>query len=91
MSKLDAIIDAYPGEEFLRADGFDEAIIGVDVNSMRLVYSMARMLVILASTGMDSEEAIEYLEFNVLDAYMGEKTPVYVDDVAEEQDDYLYN
>jgi hypothetical protein len=27
---------------------------------------------------MSSDDAMEYLDFNVLGAYMGEKTPIYV-------------
>ena len=32
---LDIIVEAYPDEEILKADGFDEAIIGIDDHSMR--------------------------------------------------------
>jgi len=35
---LEEIIEMFPEEEFLTADGFDGAIVGVEPNSMRLVY-----------------------------------------------------
>jgi hypothetical protein len=35
---LETIIEAHPDTEFLIADGFDEAIIGVDTKSERLIY-----------------------------------------------------
>jgi hypothetical protein len=34
--------------------------------------------------GMSHEEALEYFDYNVKGAYMGEKTPVWVDDMMYE-------
>ena len=78
--KLEEIIERYPDEEFLTADGFDDAIIGVEPNSMRLIYDRDKMIGIL----IDDEElteidAIEYLEFNTWNAYVGEKTPLFIE------------
>ena len=76
---LEEIIERYSDEEFLTADGFDSAIIGVDEKSMRLVYSKKKILEILvAEHEMDELEAIEYYDFNIVGAYMGEKTPIYM-------------
>ena len=30
--------------------------------------------------GMSDEEAVEYAEFNVFSLYLGDKTPIFVDD-----------
>lgn len=65
--------------EALRADGFNDCIIGTDYKKLRVVYSIERMLqVMIARDGMSMEEAIEYFDFNIGGAYMGEMTPVYV-------------
>ena len=77
---IDSIIEKYPDESFLKADGFDEAIIGVDNKSMRLVYSVSKCIEILCRD-MNEEDAIEYFEYNVSGAYMGEKTPIWCDDI----------
>jgi len=46
-----------------------------------LVYSKKKMAYILRDRdNMDVEEAIEYLDFNVLGAYIGERTPIVVED-----------
>jgi len=45
--KLESILENYPDESFLKADGFDEAVIGVDENSMRLIYSVSKCIEIL--------------------------------------------
>jgi hypothetical protein len=63
----------------LTADGFDDAIIGIA--SERVVYSRTKCIEILMKRdGMDYLEAMEYFDFNVEGAYMGEKTPIWVDD-----------
>ena len=66
-------------EEPLRADGFNQAIIGNEYNTNRVVYSIERMLQILIDRdGMSMEEAIEFFNFNIGGAYVGEMTPMYV-------------
>jgi hypothetical protein len=62
-------------------DGFDNAILGVDVDSQRIVYSKSKMVETLTLNGLDEEEAVEFLEFNTWCAYMGEHTPIYVEDM----------
>lgn len=73
---VNAIFDAYPSEYFIKADGFDDAIIGVDENYMRLIYSVSKCIEILM-INMDYDDAIEYFYYNMKDAYVGEKTPIW--------------
>ena len=73
---LEDILEYYPEEEILKADGFDDAIIGIDWNNMRLIYSVKKCIDILAED-MSEEEAIEYFEYNIGSAYVGEKTPIW--------------
>ena len=78
---LDKIVEWFPEDELLVADGFDDAIIGVDSNSVRLIYSVSKCIEIL-SKDMDEVEAVEYFDFNVRGSYVGDKTPIwYVDDL----------
>lgn len=75
---LHQIIDEYPDATFLKADGFDDAIIGVDVMSMRLIYSVDQCIkILMARDGMSDDEADEFFEFNVAGSYMGEQTPIW--------------
>jgi hypothetical protein len=76
---IDKILEWFPEDEILKADGFDDAIIGIDDSSMRLIYSVSKCIEIL-SQDMDEEDAIEYFEFNVAGAYVGEKTPIWCRD-----------
>jgi hypothetical protein len=43
------------------------------------VYSRNECIKIMVKEGVDEEEAIEYLEFNTFSAYVGEKTPIWVE------------
>jgi hypothetical protein len=81
MKLLERIIEVYPDEQFLKADGFDDAIIGVDEKSMVLIYSVSKCIDILSIEMRSVEEAIEYFSFNVSGAYMGEKTPIWCQDL----------
>lgn len=74
---LELIIESYPDEEFLKADGFDDAIIGVDEMTMRLIYSVTKCIDILMAEGLTEDDAIEFFDFNVGGAYVGEKTPIW--------------
>jgi hypothetical protein len=77
---LEIIIENYQDEEILKADGFDNAVIGIDTNSMRLIYSVQKCIEVLKEEGMDEIDAVEYFEYNVLGAYVGEKTPIWCND-----------
>ena len=82
MKRIDIITEAYPEIEFLQADGFDDAIIGTtDSNyDFKLIYSRKKCIEILMSQDMSEEEANEYFDFNVAGSFMGEQTPIWVDD-----------
>lgn len=75
---LEEILNEYPEESFLKADGFDDAVIGLEHLNMKLVYDMDKMIKILENQGMSYEESVEYLEFNTWTAYMGEQTPLFI-------------
>ncbi len=69
--------------EALRADGFDEAIVGVVqcFNKQLLCYSTAKILTIMMERdGMSELEALEYFNFNIVGAYVGAYTPVFLQD-----------
>jgi len=73
---LDKILEWCPEEEIIKADGLDDAIIGIDINDYRLIYSVSKCIEILKKE-MDEEEAVEYFDYNVVNSYIGEKTPIW--------------
>lgn len=79
-SNLDELIDRLD-EDALKADGFDDCVMGVasrcgtpDV----LAYDVEKIILKLMLDGMTREEAEEYFEFNIVGAYVGEYTPVFI-------------
>ena len=79
---LSVLESDYP--ETLKADGFDDAIIGVaegwfgQSNHCVICYDYEKCAEILVEQGMSEEDAEEYLQFNTTSAYVGEYTPVFL-------------
>jgi formylmethanofuran dehydrogenase subunit E len=72
-------------EECLTADGFDDALVGCTYGAnVVAVYDINKMVEILMQEGTDYEDAVEFLDYNVVGAYLGEKTPLYVNFVTQE-------
>lgn len=61
---------------FLKADGLDDAIIGVEEKTMVLIYSVSKCLEILQKE-MSEEDALDHFNFNIFGSYVGEKTPIW--------------
>ena len=78
---LKAIVENFSDEEILKADGFDNAVIGIDEHSMRLIYSVKKVIKILIKEGMTEEDAFEHIDYNIGGAYVGEKTPIWCYDI----------
>ena len=69
----------------IKADGFDDAIIGPaliwrDNGQLEvLVYDAEKIReILMGRDGMTSEEAREFIEFNVEGAYVGPNAPIFV-------------
>lgn len=78
------IADNWPDEEILLADGLDPALIGFSADSpasrMRAIYDYDACLTQLLITNPEwlPEDAQEWLDYNVLGAYVGDTTPLFV-------------
>lgn len=69
-------------ESVVLMDNFDEALIGLSqrINEPLLaVYSWEKMIdVCVARDGMSYEDAIEYIDYNCIGAWIGDQTPIIV-------------
>jgi hypothetical protein len=76
------LVEQFPDEEFLLADGFEDAFVGVVYGKGRealTCYDQQRCLdTLIKRDGMTEEEASEFFSFNVDDAWVGEKTPMFL-------------
>jgi hypothetical protein len=81
---LEEIVEYYPDEEILKADGFDDAVIGIEEGTMRLIYSVRRCIeILITDEEMSLEDALEHFSYNVSGSYVGEKTPIWCEDMFE--------
>ena len=73
-------------QSMLFMDGFDDAILGwgTKFTSSSVVYSKKKIIEKLCKD-MTLDEAFEYFDFNIAGAYVGEHTPIILDDLAEEE------
>jgi hypothetical protein len=91
VSKREQIFDNYVGVEelmFLEPEYFDEAIIGVASSASGVIavaYSEPQIIKLLMQHDkMDPDEAMEWYQFNILGSFMGESTPIFIDDTVLE-------
>ena len=72
----------FEGLLYLSEPEFDAAIVGVaDRIGMEtvVVYDTSKVIDILCERdGMDREQATEFYEFNIIGAYVGERTPMFI-------------
>lgn len=89
-------------EGLVFADGFDSCILGIMVvdEVARVVYDKYAMVncMRLTDAELSFEDAVEFLEFNVWGAYVGEGTPIYLytmdgqgEERREEAIEYYYD
>ena len=82
MTRIDLLLEHLPDDiEILKADGFDEAILGYEENSHRLIYSTSKCIQILEEEGMTTEDALDHFYYNVQGSYVGEQTPIWCNDL----------
>lgn len=69
-------------ENILILDGFDEAIVGVSERFGQVpvaLYNKDEIInIMIERDGMEYEEALEFFDFNIIGAYVGEYTPAFV-------------
>jgi hypothetical protein len=76
---LESILDMFNEEDIIKADGFDDCIVGVEASSNTLlVYSTQLILEkLVKESEMTWKEAIEYFDYNIQGS-KGEGYPIYI-------------
>jgi hypothetical protein len=82
------------------ADGYDDAFIGSSISAFNrkqvAIYDYDKCLMILmVDYGMDEETALDWFHFNVIGSWVGEDTPIFInqhkvkdiDDFKEDDDE----
>lgn len=70
------------GIDLIFLEGHDDAILGLgrQFNKNAVVYNKNKVIQNLCKD-MTEEEAQEWFEFNIVGAYVGESTPIFLEDV----------
>jgi hypothetical protein len=86
MNKREELVELAGDDEllFIDPERFDAAIIGYVERAgdgALVCYNKDKVIAILMEDGMDSDEASEYYYYNIFGAYVGDKTPVFLETV----------
>lgn len=78
------VTEALDEESIVLADGFADAFLGIGRQFSKpiAVYSRRKCIEVLMRD-MDEEQAEEYFEFNLAGAWVGESTPIYLEELEE--------
>ena len=78
--RIDQIMETLEEAEALTAEGFEDALIGhTQGSNIVAVYEYDMCIhILMERDGMTCLDAIEFMEFNVVGAYVGEKTPIFI-------------
>ena len=74
----DKIEDSFP--QSILWDNLDNCVVGI-TSEGRVVYSIDKMILHFMNEGMNEDESIEWIEFNILNQYIGEYTPLHIWDL----------
>jgi len=77
---MDFLREDYP--DVLLMDGFDDCIVGICHRFGQepiVAYDQQAIIRKLMNNDMDEEQAVEYFEFNQIGAWMGDKTPCFIE------------
>lgn len=76
----------YEEIDVLTLDGFEDCVVGASLTTgffyedeqPRLVYDAEKIVKKLMLDGISREDAEEYFQFNIIGAYVGKKTPMFI-------------
>ena len=79
LKKIDLIIKINGKDDFIKIKNYDHCIIGFDVQSNRLIYSISLFIETLKNK-MEESEAIDYFYDNIYEKYIGINKPIFCED-----------
>jgi len=77
---IDEIAELNP--EAMMADGFDDAVLGMCIqfgSEPIVAYDYEKCIhILMERDGMNRTDALDFMEFNIIGAYVGLDTPVFI-------------
>ncbi len=78
LTMYENILLKYDVVRFVTIDGHEDAVLGIEETSNRLIYSVGRILWTLQDRdGMTDLQAMDFFLFNIQGAKWGKKSPIY--------------
>ena len=77
---LDRILERFEDVDFIQFDGLDAAVVGVEANTLVLIYSIPKCIEVMIENGATEEEAWMDLEHNYINAFYNERQPILIHD-----------
>ena len=74
------------GDDLMTMYGLDDCIVGIATGKGResvIIYDREKVIHKLMNDGMTYEEAEEYHDYNQADAWVGEKTPMFLSKIDQ--------
>ena len=70
------------------ADGFEDAFVGTTISAFGrkqvAIYDYDKcILILMHDNHMTEDDAIEYFDYNVMGSWVGEETPIYINQQKE--------
>jgi len=65
-------------EDAILWDGMDDALIGITTNGQAVYETSKIHEVLMRDSGMTLDDAIDYAEYNIFGAHVGDFTPIHV-------------
>jgi hypothetical protein len=79
LKNIDLILKFYSKETFVKIINYDHCIIGIDVQSKRLIYSVSLFIETLKNK-MEESKAVDYFYDNIYERFTGENKPILCED-----------
>jgi hypothetical protein len=70
----------YRKDEYSLVDKFNEAILGVDDATLRVIYSVRGIIKVLVQDGIKEEDAYEHFYWEISSFCTEDKSPIFCDD-----------
>jgi len=77
--RLNLLLEIYGEKTLEKIDGFDNAVVGIEVKTDRLIYSVKKCVNIL-KTKMSAEEAIDHFYMDIFSENVAENKVIFCED-----------
>ena len=79
MKKIDLLKKVYTKDNFIKIKNYDHCVIGIEVQTNKLIYSISLIIESLKNK-MEEEEAIDYFYHNIYEKHINMNNIIFCED-----------